>query len=65
MADGTAYRRAKEHAKGDPEAPMSRDEIIAKAERSLAMGAVDKPELVIAAVIDMAADGPVPDLPIR
>ncbi len=47
-------------ARGDPEAPLAREEIIAKAKMLLQFGGVADPDSLIAAVLALADDGPLP-----
>ncbi len=61
LRDGQVVRRERRHAKGDPEAPLSRDEMIAKAKMLLARGQVRAPEKFIDTVLALAADGPLPE----
>jgi 2-methylcitrate dehydratase PrpD len=53
-------RRA--HARGDPEAPMSDAEMVAKAEILFRLGGVAEPAALTARVLDMVRGGKVPDL---
>lgn len=62
LRDGRALRCERTHAKGDPEAALSRDEMIAKAKMLLAHGQVRAPEKLIEAVLALADDGPLPEL---
>ena len=62
LADGTELAAAREHAKGDPEAPLSRDDMIAKARMLLAHGGVSEPDRMIDGLLGLAADGALPDL---
>jgi 2-methylcitrate dehydratase PrpD len=50
------------HAKGDPEAALSRAEMIGKAEGLLEYGSVREPQALIAAILALADDGPLPVL---
>ena len=50
------------HAKGDPEAPMSRGEIIAKAESLFRLGGVVEPVDLSAAVLNMVHGAPAPGI---
>lgn len=63
LRDGTTLSAARRHAKGDPELPLSRGDMIAKARRLLAHGGVQQPEAFIAAILAMAEGGPLPALP--
>jgi 2-methylcitrate dehydratase PrpD len=62
LRDGRTMRCERTHAKGDPEAPLSKDEMIAKARRLLAHGDVRGPDDLIASVLALAADAPLPRL---
>ena len=64
LQDGASASFGCENVKGDPEAPMSESEMTAKARASLALGGVREPDTVIAAVLDMIRDGPVPAVPL-
>lgn len=64
LADGTELAAERTNAKGDPEAPLSRDEMIAKARLLLAHGNVREPERVIDGILGLATDGVMPDLPL-
>jgi len=62
LGDGRTLRRERTHAKGDPEAPLSRDEMIAKATMLLTHGGVAAPGELIESVLALADDGPLPVL---
>ena len=64
LKDGTERRVRKTHAKGDPEAPLDRDEMIAKARMLLAFAGLGDGEVkaMIDAVLALAGDGPLPAL---
>lgn len=62
LASGAEYAAERTHAKGDPEAPLSRDEMIAKARMLLAHGKVDRPDGLVDAVLGMASGGQPPQL---
>lgn len=63
LADGTRLEAARTDAKGDPEAPLSRDEMIAKAEMLMRLGGIEEPSPLIEAVLGMAgAAAPLPPL---
>jgi 2-methylcitrate dehydratase PrpD len=63
MADGSRQRAECTQAKGDPEAPLTRDEIIAKANRLLHYGGAREAQRLIDGVLGLPAGGPIPDLP--
>lgn len=50
-------------AKGDPEAPLNREEMIAKAEFLLGHGGMENPSPLIDAILAMAGGAPIPALP--
>ena len=64
LADGRSYTAEREHAKGDPEAPLSRNEMIDKALMLLRHGGTPSPEHMVADILSMASDGPPPALAI-
>lgn len=49
------------HAKGDPSHPLSPDEVTDKAARLLQQGGFSKPAELIAAILDLTDDGPIPN----
>jgi 2-methylcitrate dehydratase PrpD len=51
------------HAKGDPEAPLTPIEIIAKARMLMIHGGVDKPDRLIDAILALSDDEALPELP--
>ncbi|MFZ3035566.1 MAG: MmgE/PrpD family protein, partial [Parvibaculum sp.] len=62
LNDGTELEARRDNAKGDPEAPLSHDEMVAKAEMLLAHGGVRDPKSVIDGVLGLARNGALPDL---
>ena len=66
LEDGTERQTRKIHAKGDPEAPLDRDEMIAKARSLLAFAGLDdgNAKAMIEAILALASDGPLPALPL-
>ena len=62
LADGASITAMRTVCKGDPEAALSRDEMIEKAKTLLQYAGVDDPRGLISAVLDMADNGPVPDI---
>lgn len=62
LRDGSRRAVARAHAKGDPEAPLSLSEMTAKAMMLLDHGRVAQPERLVAAVLDMATGGPLPEI---
>ena len=51
------------HAKGDPEAPLTPIELIAKARMLMIHGGVDKPDRLIDAILALSDDETLPELP--
>ncbi len=51
------------HAKGDPEAPLTPIELIAKARMLMVHGGVGKPDRLIDAILALSDDEPLPTLP--
>lgn len=66
LEDGTRRHIGKTHAKGDPESPLDRDEMIAKARSLLAFAGLGggEVETMIDAILALAGDGPLPALPL-
>jgi len=62
LADGTALTASKKECKGDPEAALDDDEMIAKARELLKFGGVNDATSVIEGVMGMASGMPPPDL---
>lgn len=62
LASGGEYSAERTHAKGDPEAPLSRDEMIAKARMLLAHGNAANPDHLVDAILGMASGGNLPRL---
>lgn len=62
LSDGATLREESPHAPGDPEAPLNEAAFLAKARMLLAHGGVDDAEAVIAAILALAEDGPLPPL---
>jgi 2-methylcitrate dehydratase PrpD len=65
LTDGSVIRSKKEHAKGDPGAPMSESEIRKKSVELLQRGQYESPELFVDAILAMADGGPFPSSLIR
>ena len=63
--DGQRRSARRTHAKGDPEAPLARDEIIAKADLLLRYGGIKDPQSLIAGILAMAHGGSLPDLALQ
>ena len=51
------------HAKGDPEAPLSPVELIAKARMLMVHGGIHEPDRLIDAILALSDDSPLPELP--
>jgi 2-methylcitrate dehydratase PrpD len=64
LTDGSTLVSERKDCKGDPEAPMSESELIAKARRLMAFGGVTGIDELIQGILAMADDGPCPRLPI-
>lgn len=62
LESGAIYSAERSHAKGDPEAPLSRDEMIAKAKMLLAHGNAKEPDRIVDGILGMAAGGKPPQL---
>ncbi len=62
LKDGRELVAQRDNAKGDPEARLSHDDMVAKAEMLLAHGGVRHPKSVIDGVLGLARDGALPDL---
>lgn len=63
LADGTQLSAARTDAKGDPEAPLSRSDMVAKAEMLMRLGGVEEPQPLIQAILAMSeVDAPLPAL---
>ncbi|HUD50406.1 MmgE/PrpD family protein [Parvibaculum sp.] len=62
LADGTTLKVARRNAKGDPEAPLSSDEMIAKAHMLLAHGGVADAGRIVDGILGLATGGALPDL---
>jgi 2-methylcitrate dehydratase PrpD len=62
LEDGKRIAAARANCKGDPEAALGREEMIAKARGLLAFGGAPRPDGLIAAILALADDGPLPDL---
>ncbi len=60
LDDGSRLSAQRTQAKGDPEAPLTREEIIAKARMLLRYGGVAEPDSLIAAILALTDDGPLP-----
>ncbi len=63
LSDGAKISAARSDAKGDPEAPLSRVDMIAKATMLMQLGGVAEPQALIDAILAMpGADAPLPAL---
>jgi 2-methylcitrate dehydratase PrpD len=62
LTDGSELVATRENAKGDPEAPLSTDQMVAKARMLLEHGGVRDPERIIGGVLGLASGGVLPDL---
>lgn len=62
MQDGTVLKAQRQQCKGDPEAALTLDEMCAKARMLMSLGGHKDPDRLIDAILNMAHNGPVPDL---
>lgn len=63
LADGTVLKADRQDAKGDPEAPLSREDMIAKATMLMELGGLSNPKPLIDAILAMPTAGaPLPAL---
>lgn len=63
LSDGTTISATRRDARGDPEAPLSRADMIAKATMLMQLGGVPEPQRLIDAILAMAKpDAPLPAL---
>jgi len=62
LKDGASVTAARTACKGDPELPLSRDEMIEKARDLLTFAAVNDVDAIIDGVLGMATGGPVPEI---
>jgi 2-methylcitrate dehydratase PrpD len=60
--DGGVFKTERSCARGDPEVPLSQDEMIAKARMLMSYGGVDDPQPLIGAILALAEGGPLPEL---
>lgn len=63
VRSGERLTARRTHAKGDPEAPLSPIEIIAKARILMTHGGVHEPDRLIDALLALSDDVPLPELP--
>lgn len=62
LNDATALAATRTNAKGDPEAALSPDDMVAKARMLLAHGNVREPDRIVDGVLGLASNGKMPDL---
>jgi len=62
LTGGEEYEAARTNAKGDPEAPLSRTDMIAKAEMLLRHGGIAAPAAIVDGILALPLGGPLPDL---
>ena len=62
LASGSEYAAERTHAKGDPEAPLDRSEMTAKAKMLLVHGGASEPDRLIETIFAMASGGSLPRL---
>ncbi|MEK9971723.1 MAG: hypothetical protein VW600_21500, partial [Ferrovibrio sp.] len=63
LDDGSEFSASREHAFGDPENPLDESAMRAKAKMLLEYGGVSAPDDFIDAILSLADDAPLPDLP--
>lgn len=63
LRDGECLTARRTHAKGDPEAPLTPIELIAKARMLMAHGGVPEPDRLIDAILALSDDALLPELP--
>ena len=63
VCGGERLTARRTHAKGDPEAPLTPIELIAKARMLMIYGGVDKPDRLIDAILALSDDEVLPELP--
>lgn len=64
LKNGECLHASTDHAKGDPELPVSREELIDKARMLLDYAGLHESESFIESVLGMARGGPIPALPL-
>jgi hypothetical protein len=62
LIDGHRHSAACEHAKGDPEAPLSRQEMLNKARMLMSFGGIREPDEEVKSILALVDDGPLPTL---
>jgi 2-methylcitrate dehydratase PrpD len=62
LKDGASVTAARTACKGDPELPLTRDEMIAKARELLSFAAVNDVDAIVDGVLGMAHGGAVPEI---
>ncbi len=65
LASGELLVETMTDALGDPELPLAKRDLIAKAEMLLRHGGVAAPEVLISEILSLADDGPLPGLDLR
>jgi hypothetical protein len=60
MADGDETEAERTNAKGDPEAPLDRNEMIGKADMLLRHGGISAPQTIIDGILGLASGEPLP-----
>jgi 2-methylcitrate dehydratase PrpD len=60
LTDGRRARATREHAKGDPEAPLSRREMLDKARMLLRFGGIREPDAIEQSILALAGDAALP-----
>ncbi len=65
LKDGASVTAARTACKGDPELPLDRNEMIAKARDLLTFATINDVDAMVDGVLGMAAGGPVPAIPLQ
>lgn len=62
LLDGTLHRAERRHARGDPECPLSPEEVVHKARSLMSFGGVEEVDALLEALHRLTEGGPLPDL---
>jgi 2-methylcitrate dehydratase PrpD len=64
LSDGSRLRKERQDALGDPENPLSRDRLIAKASELFRHGGMDRPAQLVEDILGLVDGGALPELPL-